>query len=126
MLIAIDELDLCEPWFHPAWALCRALGALGFGLIRLRGAEVFAEDFSLLMEGLPFAQDDSLLEATPACDVVLHLGSDPDSRGACARLAGGDSPARLASAIEFILEGLHLSNRLNKTLGTRGVLFARP
>ena len=37
---------------------------------------------------------------------------------ACARRRcgsrGGDSPARLASAIEFVLEGLHLSNRLNK------------
>ena len=35
-------------------------------------------------------------------------------REAALRLAGGDSPARLASAIEFLLEGLHLSNRLNK------------
>ena len=31
------------------------------------------------------------------------------------QLAGGDSVTRLASAIEFILEGLHLSNRLNKS-----------
>ncbi len=35
-------------------------------------------------------------------------------REAAAGLAGGDSAPRLASAIEFILEGLHLSNRLNK------------
>ncbi len=35
-------------------------------------------------------------------------------RDAAAQLAGGDTPARLASAIEFILEGLHLSNELNK------------
>jgi len=42
-----------------------------------------------------------------------------------ANLAGGDSPARLASAIEFVLEGLHLSNRLNKTLRPGGALFAR-
>lgn len=30
------------------------------------------------------------------------------------RLAEGDSEARMASAIEFVLEGLHLANRLNK------------
>ncbi len=46
-------------------------------------------------------------------------------REAAARLAGGDSPARMASAIEFVLEGLHLSNRLNKRMGERGVRYAR-
>ena len=40
------------------------------------------------------------------------------------RGAGGDSPARLASAIEFILEGLHLSNRLNKTARDGRALYA--
>jgi magnesium chelatase subunit I len=46
-------------------------------------------------------------------------------REAAARLAGGDSPARLASGIEFILEGLHLSNRLNKTSREGGARYAR-
>ena len=46
-------------------------------------------------------------------------------REAAALLAGGDSPARMASAIEFVLEGLHLSNRLNKRVGERGTLYAR-
>jgi hypothetical protein len=36
-------------------------------------------------------------------------------REAAARLAGGETPEHLASAIEFILEGLHLANRLNKS-----------
>jgi magnesium chelatase subunit I len=46
-------------------------------------------------------------------------------RDAAARLAGGDSPARLASGIEFILEGLHLMNRLNKTSREGGARYAR-
>ena len=46
-------------------------------------------------------------------------------REAAARLAGGDSPARLASAIEFILEGLHLQNRLNKTTSDQGARYAQ-
>ena len=46
-------------------------------------------------------------------------------REAAARLAGGDTPARLASGIEFILEGLHLENRLNKTSREGGARYAR-
>ena len=30
---------------------------------------------------------------------------------------------RVASAIEFILEGLHLSNKLNKTVGDSGTTY---
>jgi molybdopterin/thiamine biosynthesis adenylyltransferase len=87
LLVAVDEADIDVPWFHPAWALCRALGALGFGLVQLRGAGAFGDEFSLLMEGFPFAQDESPLEEAPPCDMVLHLGSDPDSREVCARHA---------------------------------------
>ena len=47
-------------------------------------------------------------------------------REAAGVLAGGDSPARVASAIEFILEGLHLSNRLNKQVREGRTLYARP
>ena len=36
------------------------------------------------------------------------------------RLGGGDSPAAVAAALEFVLEGLHLNRRLNKdTVGGR-------
>jgi magnesium chelatase subunit I len=64
-------------------------------------------------------------DAMPSSEYLVGLDAISGLRDAAARLAGGDSPARLASAIEFILEGLHLSNRLNKTLGTRGALFAK-
>jgi magnesium chelatase subunit I len=61
-------------------------------------------------------------------DVVVHVGEDvpsadyasvaadlPALRDAAAPLcAGDDDPAALAAAIEFVLEGLHLSKRLNK------------
>jgi len=46
-------------------------------------------------------------------------------RAAAAQLAGGDTPERLASAIEFLLEGLHLSNRLNKAESERGARYGR-
>ena len=61
--------------------------------------------------------------------VVVHTGEDIASdrpgrarragagaaRARCAALTGGDeSPAAVAAAVEFVLEGLHLSKRLNK------------
>jgi magnesium chelatase subunit I len=61
----------------------------------------------------------------PAEEYLSGLDAISGLRDAAAALAGGDSPARLASAIEFILEGLHLSNRLNKQAREHGALFAR-
>ena len=60
----------------------------------------------------------------PSDEYLAGLDEITGLREAAARLAGGDSPARLASAIEFILEGLHLANRLNKTASERGALYA--
>ena len=51
----------------------------------------------------------------PSAEYLEGLDAIAGLRDGAARLAGGSSPARLASAIEFILEGLHLANRLNKT-----------
>jgi molybdopterin/thiamine biosynthesis adenylyltransferase len=93
VLVAVDEVDLADPWFHPAWALCRALGALGFGFVHLRGAGAYGEDFELMMEGFPFTHGDLLPDATPPCDMVLHLGTDPHAQEACARLALSRSAA---------------------------------
>ncbi|MEO7837012.1 MAG: sigma 54-interacting transcriptional regulator [Acidimicrobiales bacterium] len=58
---------------------------------------------------------------------VVHVGDDlasseygallsalPALRGPVMELAGAETPAAVASAMEFVLEGLHLSKRLNK------------
>ena len=84
---------------------------------------------------------DSLREAIAAFDggAVVHAGDDlsssqlvevlgqlPELRPAVARLAGSESPAALAAAAEFVLEGLHLSKRLNKdAAGARATYRAR-
>jgi magnesium chelatase subunit I len=60
---------------------------------------------------------------------VVHAGEDVDSaayadllaaipalRGPAMELAGSETPAAVASATEFLLEGLHLSKRLNKDM----------
>jgi magnesium chelatase subunit I len=58
---------------------------------------------------------------------VVHVGEDvasseyagllsslPELRGVLAELGVGETPAGVASAVEFVLEGLHLTKRLNK------------
>ncbi|MBA2632133.1 MAG: magnesium chelatase [Chloroflexi bacterium] len=51
--------------------------------------------------------------------------SVPELRAAIARLDAGESPAGVASAAEFVLEGLHLNRRLNKERRGGRVRYAR-
>ncbi len=48
----------------------------------------------------------------------------PELRDAVARLDAGESAAGIASAVEFVLEGLHLNRRLNKERRAGGVRYA--
>ena len=94
---------------------------------------VFAFDATVPLEGVA-----SVVEAfdkgwavevgadMPSSEYLEGLDEIPGLREAAAQLAGGDSPARLASAIEFVLEGLHLSNRLSKRGSDAGSRYARP
>jgi len=61
----------------------------------------------------------------PSLEYLAGLDQIPALREAALRLSGGDTPARVASAVEFLLEGLHLSNRLNKSARGRGARYAR-
>ncbi len=54
-------------------------------------------------------------EDLPSAELAALVESVPALRAPVAALTGGDeSPAAVASAVEFVLEGLHLSKRLNK------------
>jgi len=50
----------------------------------------------------------------PAADYASLLSDLPGLRDTLADLEVGETPAEVASAVEFVLEGLHLSKRLNK------------
>jgi magnesium chelatase subunit I len=58
-------------------------------------------------------------------DYLTGLDEIPRLREVALRIGAGESPAALASAIEFLLEGLHLSNRLNKTTKTGTAVYGR-
>ena len=75
-----------------------------------RGATAFAFD-----EGLAAETSD----LTPASDLLAQFGDLPGLAKLLERLGvEEESPGVAASAIEFALEGLHLSRRLNKDAGS--------
>lgn len=51
-----------------------------------------------------------------SADYLTGLDQIPKLGEVALRIGAGESPAAMASAIEFLLEGLHLSNRLNKSV----------
>jgi magnesium chelatase subunit I len=55
----------------------------------------------------------------------LLVSEIPELRRAVGRLDVGESPAGVASGVEFVLEGLHLNRRLNKERRGGGVRYAR-
>jgi magnesium chelatase subunit I len=50
----------------------------------------------------------------PSSEYADGVDQIPGLRKAVEHLVCGDSPARIAAAVEFVLEGLHLSNKLNR------------
>jgi magnesium chelatase subunit I len=50
----------------------------------------------------------------PSTDYTELLTKLPSIKGVLSDLEVSETPAEVASALEFILEGLHLSKRLNK------------
>jgi magnesium chelatase subunit I len=62
----------------------------------------------------------------PSADYLDLLGRLPALRQPVTKLAGSETPAAVASAAEFVLEGLHLSKRLNKdAVGSRATYRGR-
>ncbi len=61
-----------------------------------------------------------------ASEALQHLVAElPELSRAVARLDLGESPAGVASGVEFVLEGLHLNRRLNKERRGGAVRYAR-
>ncbi len=60
-----------------------------------------------------------------ASEVLTGLDEIEGLRAAAQTLAEGDSPERLASAVEFLLEGLHLANKLNKSASEGRARYGR-
>jgi len=59
----------------------------------------------------------------PAADYLEGLDQIAGLRDVAAKVAGSSSPGEMASAIEFVLDGLHLLNQLNKNEADGGVRY---
>jgi magnesium chelatase subunit I len=65
-------------------------------------------------------------EDVTSADEADLLGRVPSLREPVSQLTDDESPAAVASAVEFLLEGLHLSKRLNKdAAGARATYRSR-
>jgi magnesium chelatase subunit I len=64
-------------------------------------------------------------EAIPSSAHERLVDEIPELRQVITRLDVGESPAGVASGVEFVLEGLHLNRRLNKERRGGGVRYAR-
>jgi len=83
------------------------------------------DDLAPVVEAFEQGWNVEVSSSMPAPEVLAGLDQIEGLREAAVRLAGGDRPERLASAVEFLLEGLHLSNRLNKSSRQGGARYAR-
>ena len=75
--------------------------------------KAFSELLGQFEAGLTFEASDSL----PSAVYLGIVNAHPELNQALGKLDVQNNPAGIASAVEFILEGLHLNRKLNKTPG---------
>ena len=93
-------------------------------------ATVFNRNFSIRQfDRLILAFDNGLTvessEMMPSMDYVMQLSHLDGLKEAVDKLGVGGNPAAVASAVEFILEGLHLNRKLNKDAGSGPAKYHR-
>lgn len=99
-------------------------GTILENLLRAAVLTVFKElvPFQVVAEVLPAFEEGAVVHTgddVPSTDLARLVEDVPALREAVRRLAGNDeSPAAIAAAVEFVLEGLHLSKRLNKDVSS--------
>ena len=76
--------------------------------------QVGEEDVKSVVEAFDQGWQVEVAASLPSSGYLDGLDEITGLRDLAIKLSGGKSDAQLASAIEFVLEGLHLANRLNK------------
>ncbi|MGI8871360.1 MAG: sigma 54-interacting transcriptional regulator [Candidatus Limnocylindria bacterium] len=99
-------------------------------LVQRAVVNVFNRHFSLselvpLLERFDTGSAAEVGELVPSARHEQLVGEIPELQRAIGRLEVGESPAGVASAVEFILEGLHLNRRLNKERRAGTIRYAR-
>ena len=100
-------------------------GILRRAVRRVFDARVPAEGVASVVEAFDAGWQVEVSSELPAAEYLDGLDEIAGLRDAAASLAGDDSEPALASSIEFILEGLHLANQLNKSEHAQGVRYQK-
>ena len=64
-------------------------------------------------------------DTMPSMEYVHQAADLKGLKSAITKLEAQGNPAAVAAAVEFVLEGLHLSRRLNKDKSAEGVRYRR-
>lgn len=64
-------------------------------------------------------------DMAPAREVIEAVNPGPEITRELSELGAGESPGALASALEFVLEGLHLTRRLNKSILGQTIRYSK-
>jgi len=83
------------------------------------------EEFEQLLAGFERGLNVQTSDMLPSMEYVTQLSRVGGLRAAVAKLDGHGNPATVASAVEFILEGLHLNRRLNKDMNAGNTRYRR-
>ena len=99
-------------------------------LVQRAVVNVFNRHFSLselvgLVERFEAGAEVEVGESVASDLLQRTVAELPELSRAVGRLDLGESPAGVASGVEFVLEGLHLNRRLNKERRGGGVRYAR-
>ena len=99
-------------------------------LVQRAVVNVFNRHFSLselvsLVERFEAGAEVEVGDAVASDQLQRTVAELPELSRAVGRLDVGESPAGVASGVEFVLEGLHLNRRLNKERRGGGVRYAR-
>ncbi len=99
-------------------------------LVQRAVVNVFNRHFSLselvsLVERFEAGAEVEVGDAVASEELQRTVAELPELSRAVGRLDIGESPAGVASGVEFVLEGLHLNRRLNKERRGGGVRYAR-
>jgi len=93
ILIKVGNIVPERVWQHPVYALCRGLGALGFGSIYLCGAADYFDDLDEMMRGSNFTQQPGVwlteeqTHAAPETEVIIDTTNDVALESFCSQLS---------------------------------------
>jgi magnesium chelatase subunit I len=94
-------------------------------VINVFNRRVAVSELAPLLERFEEGAEAEVGDMVPSAAHERLVAELPELRRAIGRLEVGESPAGVASAVEFVLEGLHLNRRLNKERRGGAVRYAR-